>query len=70
MKKIYAKTVEDVLEILKRNADENTDFDLENPNNPNDSQIIEYDLNGNSDPIYWSLEKIYENNKRVFCLFC
>lgn len=63
---IKAENVGELLEILCRLADENVDYDFENPENPENGCIIEYDLTEETEPIYWSFEK----TKDGYHLYC
>ena len=65
MQNIIANSIEEVLSILSKNSDENTDFDFENPNDPCNSRIIEYDLK-NETSIEWS----WTRRGNEFSFFC
>ena len=65
MQNIIANSIEEVLSILSKNSDENTDFDLENPADPERSNIIEYHLKDET-----SVEWSWTRRGNEFSFFC
>lgn len=54
------------MNILLKNSKNNQDYEWENPIDIKNSDIIEYDLTEEVDPVYWSVEKIADGY-RLYC---
>lgn len=63
---IKAKNREELMNILLKNSKNNKDYEWENPINIKNSDIIEYDLTEEVDPVCWSVEKIADGY-RLYC---
>ena len=63
---IKAKNREELMSVLLKNSKNNQDYEWGNPNDIENSDIIEYDLTEEVDPVYWSVEKIADGY-RLYC---